>query len=134
MNSHRQLCRSPPWLPTTKQAVTLYYSKLSTYWSIGNLLLKRACEGKSDQVMFFRAGFMAKIFIILAIFFTYTLQFYVPMEIVWRNTKDHVTQKYHNLAQGIMRAVFATLTGKYRRRSFLRNNRHMGFMVKGLKP
>ncbi|XP_026747329.1 proton-coupled amino acid transporter-like protein pathetic [Trichoplusia ni] len=52
----------------------------------------------------------AKVFIIFAIFFTYTLQFYVPMEIVWRNTKEHVSQKYHNLAQGIMRAVFAVLT------------------------
>ncbi|KOB52304.1 Amino acid transporter, partial [Operophtera brumata] len=39
-----------------------------------------------------------------------TGEFYVPMEIVWRNTKEHVTQKYHNLAQGIMRAVFAVLT------------------------
>ncbi|XP_075972277.1 proton-coupled amino acid transporter-like protein pathetic isoform X2 [Anticarsia gemmatalis] len=52
----------------------------------------------------------AKGFIVLAIFFTYTLQFYVPMEIVWRNTKEHVAQKYHTLAQGIMRAVFAILT------------------------
>ncbi|KAL0884072.1 hypothetical protein ABMA27_016096 [Loxostege sticticalis] len=53
---------------------------------------------------------MAKCFIVLAIFFTYTLQFYVPMEIVWRNTKEHVANKYHNLAQSVMRAVFAILT------------------------
>ncbi|XP_013175443.1 PREDICTED: proton-coupled amino acid transporter 4-like [Papilio xuthus] len=53
---------------------------------------------------------MAKCFIIVAIFFTYTLQFYVPMEIVWRNTNQHVSQKYHNIAQSIMRAVFAILT------------------------
>lgn len=53
---------------------------------------------------------VAKVFIVFAIFFTYTLQFYVPMEIVWRNTKAHVTQKYHNLAQGVIRAVFAVLT------------------------
>lgn len=53
---------------------------------------------------------IAKIFIILAIFFTYTLQFYVPMEIVWRNTKDHVAQKYHNITEAVMRAVFAALT------------------------
>ncbi|PZC82540.1 proton-coupled amino acid transporter-like protein CG1139 isoform X1 [Helicoverpa zea] len=52
----------------------------------------------------------AKVFIIFAIFFTYTLQFYVPMEIVWRNTKGYVTQKYHNIAQGVIRAVFAVLT------------------------
>ncbi|KAJ0179448.1 hypothetical protein K1T71_005160 [Dendrolimus kikuchii] len=52
----------------------------------------------------------AKVFIILAIFFTYILQFYVPMEIVWRNTKNHVAQKYHNIGQIIMRAFFATLT------------------------
>ncbi|XP_049864918.1 proton-coupled amino acid transporter-like protein pathetic [Pectinophora gossypiella] len=53
---------------------------------------------------------MAKVFIVLAIFFTYTLQFYVPMEIVWRNTKQYVAQKHHNIAQAVMRAVFATLT------------------------
>ncbi|KAM3968164.1 proton-coupled amino acid transporter-like protein acs [Aphomia sociella] len=53
---------------------------------------------------------MAKLFIMLAIFFTYTLQFYVPMEIVWRNTKQYVAKKFHNLAQAVMRAFFASLT------------------------
>ncbi|CAG4941200.1 unnamed protein product [Colias eurytheme] len=53
---------------------------------------------------------MAKVFITLAIFFTYILQFYVPMEIVWRNVKQRVTQKYHNHAQAVMRAIFAILT------------------------
>ncbi|CAG9563239.1 unnamed protein product [Danaus chrysippus] len=53
---------------------------------------------------------MAKVFIVLAIFFTYVLQFYVPMEIVWRNTKEKVSQKYHNHAQAIIRAFFAALT------------------------
>lgn len=53
---------------------------------------------------------MAKSFIVVAIFFTYTLQFYVPMEIVWRNTRDRVALKYHNHAQAAMRAVFACLT------------------------
>ncbi|XP_045491993.1 proton-coupled amino acid transporter-like protein pathetic [Colias croceus] len=53
---------------------------------------------------------MAKVFITLAIFFTYILQFYVPMEIVWRNIKQRVTQKYHNHAQAVMRAIFAILT------------------------
>ncbi|XP_047545681.1 proton-coupled amino acid transporter-like protein CG1139 isoform X1 [Vanessa atalanta] len=53
---------------------------------------------------------MAKVFIVLAIFFTYILQFYVPMEIVWRNTKERVPRKYHNIAQSIMRAFFAILT------------------------
>ncbi|CAH2062920.1 unnamed protein product, partial [Iphiclides podalirius] len=53
---------------------------------------------------------MAKCFIIVAIFFTYTLQFYVPMEIVWRNTNQYVSKKYHNYAQSIMRAAFAVLT------------------------
>ncbi|KAI5634342.1 transmembrane amino acid transporter protein domain-containing protein [Phthorimaea operculella] len=55
-------------------------------------------------------GLMAKIFIVIAIFFTYTLQYYVPMEIVWRNVKEHVSQKRHNLAQAVMRAFFAVLT------------------------
>ncbi|XP_050672675.1 proton-coupled amino acid transporter-like protein pathetic [Leptidea sinapis] len=53
---------------------------------------------------------MAKVFITLAIFFTYILQFYVPMEIVWRNIREKVTQRYHNHAQAVMRAIFAILT------------------------
>ncbi|XP_041972790.1 proton-coupled amino acid transporter-like protein CG1139 isoform X4 [Aricia agestis] len=53
---------------------------------------------------------LAKVMIIFAIFFTYTLQFYVPMEIVWRNVRGRVPQRYHNHGQAVMRAVFSTLT------------------------
>lgn len=53
---------------------------------------------------------MAKVFIVLAIFFTYILQFYVPMEIVWRNAREHVPLRYHNIAQALMRAFFAIIT------------------------
>ncbi|GBP03624.1 Proton-coupled amino acid transporter-like protein pathetic [Eumeta japonica] len=52
----------------------------------------------------------AKISIIAAIYCTYSLQYYVPMEIVWRNIKSHISQKFHNEAQSLMRAVCATLT------------------------
>lgn len=64
-----------------------------------------------QNFFYFSPALTAKVFIILAIFFTYILQFYVPMEIVWRNMQNHVAQKYQNIGQIIMRAVFATLTG-----------------------
>lgn len=57
-----------------------------------------------------KAALCAKCFIVIAIFFTYTLQFYVPIEIVWRNTRQYVPRPYHNYAQSAIRAFFSTLT------------------------
>lgn len=40
-----------------------------------------------------------------AVFFTFMLQFYVPMDITWRNIKDRIPEERHNLSQVIMRTT-----------------------------
>ncbi|XP_013141646.1 PREDICTED: proton-coupled amino acid transporter 2-like [Papilio polytes] len=41
----------------------------------------------------------AKILMALAILFTYSLQFYVPMEMIWRQIHHKISVKYHNITQ-----------------------------------
>ncbi|KAL3265813.1 hypothetical protein HHI36_010010 [Cryptolaemus montrouzieri] len=43
--------------------------------------------------------------IALSIFFTFMLQFYVPMEITWRNLKPHIPKKTRNITQILIRIV-----------------------------
>ncbi|KAL4714446.1 hypothetical protein ACJJTC_017741 [Scirpophaga incertulas] len=69
----------------------------------GSITINLPMEGEIPALL-------AKCFIVVAIFFTYTLQFYVPMEIVWRNTKEYISKNNENIAQIVMRAVFACLT------------------------
>ncbi|KAL3265817.1 hypothetical protein HHI36_010014 [Cryptolaemus montrouzieri] len=40
-----------------------------------------------------------------AVFFTFMLQFYVPMEISWRNMHDYFSPKYYNIIQIIWRII-----------------------------
>lgn len=46
----------------------------------------------------FRLAQSVKIMIAVAIFFTFSLQFYVPMEIIWKNVK-HNFNEHLNLAE-----------------------------------
>ncbi|XP_047545567.1 proton-coupled amino acid transporter-like protein pathetic [Vanessa atalanta] len=41
----------------------------------------------------------AKILMALSILFTYSLQFYVPMEMIWRQIHDKIAVKYHEITQ-----------------------------------
>ncbi|KAG6458122.1 hypothetical protein O3G_MSEX010685 [Manduca sexta] len=41
----------------------------------------------------------AKILMALAILFTYSLQFYVPMEMIWRQLHNKISVRYHNISQ-----------------------------------
>ncbi|CAK1578029.1 unnamed protein product [Parnassius mnemosyne] len=41
----------------------------------------------------------AKLLMALAILFTYSLQFYVPMEMIWRQIHNKIPVKYHNITQ-----------------------------------
>ncbi|XP_028176448.1 proton-coupled amino acid transporter-like protein pathetic [Ostrinia nubilalis] len=41
----------------------------------------------------------AKILMALAILFTYSLQFYVPMEMIWRQLHTKIAVRYHNITQ-----------------------------------
>ncbi|KPJ06082.1 Proton-coupled amino acid transporter 4 [Papilio machaon] len=53
----------------------------------------------------------AKILMALAILFTYSLQFYVPMEMIWRQIHHKISVKYHNITQISIRtaAVFGSV-------------------------
>ncbi|CAH0717467.1 unnamed protein product, partial [Brenthis ino] len=47
----------------------------------------------------------AKILMALAILFTYSLQFYVPMEMIWRQIQNKITVKYHHFTQISIRTI-----------------------------
>ncbi|CAK1551551.1 unnamed protein product [Leptosia nina] len=47
----------------------------------------------------------AKILMALAILFTYSLQFYVPMEMIWRQLHQKIAVRYHNITQISLRTA-----------------------------
>ena len=53
----------------------------------------------------------AQILIALAILFTYGLQFYVPMDILWRKIQDKIPKHKHNISQILIRTGIIILTG-----------------------
>ncbi|XP_068627928.1 proton-coupled amino acid transporter-like protein pathetic [Battus philenor] len=52
----------------------------------------------------------AKIMVAIAVYFTYCLQMYAPMEIIWTRTKASMRQKLHNIGQILLRTFSVTLT------------------------
>ncbi|XP_072941759.1 proton-coupled amino acid transporter-like protein pathetic [Epargyreus clarus] len=52
----------------------------------------------------------AKILVVIAVFFTYGLQMYAPMDILWIRVKGRISQKYHNLGQIVLRTASVMLT------------------------
>lgn len=40
-----------------------------------------------------------KLMIAVAIFLTYSLQFYVPMNIIWTNIRDRIPEKYKQIVE-----------------------------------
>ncbi|XP_058449228.1 proton-coupled amino acid transporter-like protein pathetic [Malaya genurostris] len=84
------------------------------YTSVGFLgYLKYGDETKSSITLNLPVeDFLAqavKILISVAIFFSYSLQFYVPMEIIWRNTK-HNFEEPRDAAEYAIRIGLVTLT------------------------
>ncbi|KAJ8970843.1 hypothetical protein NQ317_019115 [Molorchus minor] len=54
---------------------------------------------------------VVQVSISMAVFFTFMLQFYVPIDITWRRLKDRIPEKRHNLSQILLRTcavVFVT--------------------------
>lgn len=49
--------------------------------------------------------------IAVAIFLTYALQFYVPMNIIWANIRDHFSEKTKTLAEYTTRFSMIVSTG-----------------------
>lgn len=54
---------------------------------------------------------VAKILMALAILFTYGLQFYVPVDILWRKVQHRIPAERHNVAQITMRTGIILITG-----------------------
>ncbi|XP_028173272.1 proton-coupled amino acid transporter-like protein pathetic [Ostrinia furnacalis] len=52
----------------------------------------------------------AKILVAIAVFFTYCLQMYAPMDIIWSRLQKSVGQKYQNMGQVLLRTLSVTLT------------------------
>lgn len=55
---------------------------------------------------------MVKILIAMAIFFTYALQFYVPINIIWNIIKNRISDKWKMTADLSVRTGLVTLTSK----------------------
>ncbi|KOB67066.1 Amino acid transporter, partial [Operophtera brumata] len=53
----------------------------------------------------------AKILMALAILFTYSLQFYVPMEMIWRQLHNKIAVRYHNITQITIRTAAVVGSG-----------------------
>lgn len=54
---------------------------------------------------------MAQILIALAILFTFGLQFYVPIDILWRKLQLRLPQEKHNVSQILFRAGLILIMG-----------------------
>lgn len=56
-----------------------------------------------------------KLMIAVAIFLTYTLQFYVPMEIIWKNVKgnfnEHKVAAEYSIRIGLVVSIYTFLKG-----------------------
>lgn len=52
----------------------------------------------------------AKILVAVAVFFTYCLQMYAPMDIIWTRIKIRIRKDYHNISQIVLRTLGVTLT------------------------
>ncbi|XP_013161764.1 PREDICTED: proton-coupled amino acid transporter 4-like isoform X1 [Papilio xuthus] len=52
----------------------------------------------------------AKVMVATAVYFTYCLQMYAPMDIIWSRIKDSMKQKFHNIGQIILRTISVALT------------------------
>ncbi|XP_045764127.1 proton-coupled amino acid transporter-like protein CG1139 [Maniola jurtina] len=52
----------------------------------------------------------AKILVALAVFFTYFLQMYAPMDIMWSRLKERFSARFHNEGQIVMRTLSVTVT------------------------
>ncbi|OAD59693.1 Proton-coupled amino acid transporter 1 [Eufriesea mexicana] len=58
-------------------------------------------------------GQIVKLLIALAVLFSYGLQYFVPMDIMWNSMKDMCSHKYQGISQTAMRIVMVLFTSKY---------------------
>lgn len=65
----------------------------------------------SFSVLMFRPAQVAQIAIAIAIQFTFGLQYFVPMDILWRKFSPKISKEKHNIAQIALRAVCVLIMG-----------------------
>lgn len=53
---------------------------------------------------------VAKILVAVAVFFTYCLQMYAPLDILWIRVQSFISVNYHNLGQIVLRTLCVVLT------------------------
>ncbi|XP_030031989.2 proton-coupled amino acid transporter-like protein CG1139 isoform X1 [Manduca sexta] len=53
---------------------------------------------------------VAKVLVATAVFFTYCLQMYAPMDIIWTRLRGNFSKRYHNVSQIGMRTISVILT------------------------
>lgn len=61
----------------------------------------------------FSLAMSAKVLVAIAVFFTYCLQMYAPMDILWTRIKGRVGKPYQNLGQVALRTISVVFTGEF---------------------
>ena len=69
-------------------------------------------DGGEIVPLFCSPGQLVKLFIALAVLFTYGLQLFVPLDIILRVVKERCSYKYQNIAETLVRVGMALFTSK----------------------
>ncbi|XP_025835239.1 proton-coupled amino acid transporter-like protein pathetic isoform X2 [Agrilus planipennis] len=99
----------PGVLNTAMATVVVLYGVIGFF---GYLKYGEATEGSItynlpvDEIL----AQVVKCLVALAIFFTYSLQFYVAYSITWGITGKHISTKFHNLTQIVLRTLLVSMT------------------------
>lgn len=63
-------------------------------------------------MLFYSLGQVVKLCLALAVLFTYGLQYFVPLDIMWTSLKEKCSHKYQGICQTALRVVMVLVTGK----------------------
>lgn len=67
--------------------------------------MERGILNVSIRLFSFRLAQSVKLMIAIAIFLTYALQFYVPMEVIWKNVRGNFSADNKNAAEYTIRVL-----------------------------
>ncbi|XP_048480903.1 proton-coupled amino acid transporter-like protein CG1139 isoform X2 [Plutella xylostella] len=99
----------PGVLNATMILVTLLYTAIGAtgYLAYGDQVLGSVTLNLPQHEIF---ALIAKCLVAVAVFFTYCLQMYAPMDIIWTRMRSRVEEKYHNVAQIVLRTGIVVVT------------------------
>lgn len=69
-------------------------------------------ELQTDEEQYFSLAQVVKLLIAAAVLFTYGLQYFVPLEIIWNSIQHSFSHKYAFIAETLMRIGMVMITGK----------------------